>query len=172
MTGMGIILLILGILFGGEILLFMLFISIFIFIFGDILIGFQITTNELKPLMDKTKKGYELTEFEEITGRVHFINTKKEGMGIRRFLWHGKEAAVINDGVGMVTFPGGNRGFRSHESYDKSISSYLCKALESLSKKTDVTTGDIKEIYDNAIKMIDDKAIESVKVDASKQQTE
>ena len=135
------------------IVLMLVLMGIGFMLFGDIIIGYQITLNELKPQMDRTPGGMELSCFQEIGGdKLHFINTRKFEMGIRKFRWHGKDAAVINDGKGMFTLPNGNRGYFAHESYDKNISMILCKALEDIGKKTN--SKDIKEIYDHAIKDI------------------
>jgi uncharacterized protein YneF (UPF0154 family) len=131
----------------------LIFMGIGMFMFGDVIIGYQITSKEVKPQIDPTPPRQELTIFQEIGGKVHFINTTKAEMGIRKFRWHGKEASVINDGVGMFTMPNGNRGFFSHENYDKSISMILCKALEDISHVTN--TSNIKEIYDKAIQEIE-----------------
>jgi hypothetical protein len=118
-------------------------------IMGDVIIGYQITNKEAKPMIDSTPPRKELTILQEIGGKIHFINTDKAEMGIRKFRWHGKEASVINDGIGMFSLPNGNRGFFSHESYDKSISMILCKALEDIAKATEAK--DIKEIYEKAL---------------------
>lgn len=130
-------------------MLMMIFMGLGMIILGDVLVGYQITSNECKPLIDKTPPGQELTILKEIGGKIHFINTYKEKMGIRKFRWHKQDAAVINDGEGMFTTPNGNRGFFSHESYDKSISMILCKALEDMKTVTD--TRDIKGIYEKAM---------------------
>lgn len=121
---------------------------------GDIIIGYQITNKELKNQMDPTPPRKELTILQEIGGKIHFINTDKAEMGIRKFRWHGKEASVINDGLGMFSLPNGNRGFFSHESYDKSISMILCKALEDIAKATD--SKNIKEIYEKALLAVEE----------------
>lgn len=148
MTSMSCIFLILGVLLPAFILVFF---AIGLFIFGDIIIGYQITSNELKPVMDKTPYGHELTIFQEIGGRVHFINTKKDRLGQRKFRFHNREASAFNDGKGMFTLPNGNRGFFSHERYDKNIDPARCKVMEQLH-------GDnVKEIYSKTIEDINKK---------------
>lgn len=148
MTGIGLIFVVLGVLLPAFMLVLM---GIGILIFGDILIGYQITSNELKPLMDKTPYGYELTLFQELGGgsKLHFINTKKDVLGQRKFRFHNKEAIAITDGKGMGTVPNGNRFFFSHESYDKNIDPARCKAYSKLPGEN------LKEVYDEVVKNID-----------------
>jgi hypothetical protein len=154
MTSMACIFLLLGVLLPAFILVFF---AIGLYIFGDILIGYQITANELKPQMDTTPPGYELTIFQEIGGRIHFINTLKAQLSQRKFRFHRKEAIAFNDGKGMFTLPNGNRGFFSHERYDKNIDPARCKVMERL-------PGDnIKEIYNKTLKEIEKKDKELVK---------
>lgn len=148
MTGMSCIFLILGVLLPAFILVFF---AIGLMIFGDIIIGYQITVNGLKPQMDRTPPGYELTIFQELGGggRIHFINTKKDTLGQRKFRFHNKEAIAITDGKGMGTLPNGNRFFFSHESYDKNIDPARCKAYSKLPGEN------LKETYTAVIKNID-----------------
>jgi hypothetical protein len=138
------------------------FMGVSMFVMGDILIGYQITTNEIKPQMDRTPPGMELTIFQEINGKIHFRNTKKDMMGLRKWRWHNREAACINDGLGMFTLPNGNRGFFSHESYDKSINLILCSALDKIAKETD--SRNIQEIYENTMKKLAEKQKEDVHI--------
>jgi len=153
MTGMGIIFIMLSIVVGNTMLLIVLLLfGIGILIFGDIIIGYQITSNELKNLMDKTPPGYELTLFQELGGggRIHFINTRKGTLGQRKFRFHNKEAIAITDGKGMGTLPNGNRFFFSHESYDKNINPAKCKIYsklpgETLKETFDIMTEEIEE---------------------------
>ena len=147
-TGMGCVFMMLGALLPAFMLIFFAF---GLFIFGDIIIGYQITSNELKNQMDRTPPGYELTVFQELGGggRVHFINTLKAPLGQRKFRFHNKEAVAITDGKGMGTLPNGNRFFFSHESYDKNIDPARAKAYSKL------PGDDLKETYDTIIKEID-----------------
>ena len=153
MTGVGSIIILIGIL-TGDFSIFMIMLAmmgIVTIILGDILVGYQITKDELKPVMDSTPRGFELTAFQEINGRLHFINTKKAELGQRKFLFHNKQAVVITNGEGMFTTANGNRGFFSHEKYDKNIEPGRAKALEQL-------PGDnIREIYENVVKEMEEK---------------
>ena len=153
MTGVGIIIILVGIL-TGDYTLFTLIISMMgmgIIIFGDLIVGYQITKDELKTQMDSTPKGFELTAFQEINGRLHFINTKKAMLGQRKFRFHNKEAVIITNGKGMFTLPNGNRGFFSHEKFDKNIEPGRAKALSQLNGDS------IKEIYENTLKEMGEK---------------
>jgi hypothetical protein len=149
MTGISCIFVMLGVVLPAFMLVFM---GIGIMIFGDLIIGYQITSNDLKPQMDKTPPGFELTIFQELGGgnRIHFINTKKSSLGQRKFRFHNKEAIAITDGKGMGTLPNGNRFFFSHESYDKNIDPARCKAYEKLPGEN------LKETYSILSKEIDE----------------
>ena len=148
LTGMSCIFLVLGVLLPAFMLVFF---AIGLMIFGDVIIGYQITVNDLKPQMDRTPPGYELTIFQELGGggRIHFINTRKASLGQRKFRFHNKEAIAITNGKGMGTLPNGNRFFFSHESYDKNIDPARCKAYEKLPGEN------LKETYATIIKEID-----------------
>jgi hypothetical protein len=152
MTGLGCIFIVLGVLLPAFMLVLM---GIGILLFGDVLIGWIITSNELKPLMDKTPFGHELTVFQELGGggKTHFINTKKDTLGQRKFRFHNKEAIAIIDGKGMGTMPNGNRFFFSHESYDKNIDPARCTVYaklpgEDLKETYDILVGDIEKEID------------------------
>jgi len=157
MTSIGIIFITIGI-FLNEMFMVLLLIlmGIGIIVFGDVIIGYQITVNECKPQMDRTPGGYELTIFQELGGggKIHFINTKKAPLGQRKFRFHNKEAIAITNGKGMGTLPNGNRFFFSHESYDKNIEPARCKAYEQLPGEN------LKETYEEVMKEIDDETQE------------
>lgn len=131
-----------------------LLIAIGVFVFGDMLIGYQITHNELKPLMDPTPKGKELMELQMLDGMVRYINTTKAPLGQRKFRIHNEDATVINDGRGSFRTINGNHGFRAHEKYDRNVEPGKCEALSHM--KGD----DIKEIYHNAKNNPDEVLVE------------
>lgn len=108
-------------------------------VFGDILIGMKIV--DYKPVFESTPRGWELMELELLNGRLVFMNTKKGPYGKRSFRIHNEDATVINDGKANFTLPNGNRGFRSHENFDRNIDPHMAKALQQMEG------GDIKEIY-------------------------
>lgn len=133
------------ILFLNMLLSMLLFFAIGMVFFGDMLIGYQITKNHLKPLMDPTPANKELCILFTIGGMIDFINTTKGSLGKREFVYHKQEASVINDGKYPIRMINGNHGFVGHESYDKNVNLYKARALEQMSGD------DIKEIYYNAI---------------------
>lgn len=152
MTVVGMVFVIIGVFIGagGVSLasLLLVFMGLGLILMGDVIFGYMVTTSECKPLIDKTPPGYELTIFQEIGGggRLHFINTRKDIKGQRKFRFHNKEAIAVTDGRGMFTTPNGNRGFFSHESYDKNIDPAKCKLYEKLEGE------DIKEIFKTVIR--------------------
>lgn len=148
-----------GIVIGHIILLdlflgFLLIISMFLMIFGDVLIGYKVTP--FKALFEPTPKGMEFTEFQQLDGRVRFINTMKGPQGKRSFRVNGHDASVINDGKAQIRVPGGNIGFRSHEMIDRNVCAKRCKALEQM-------PGDnIKELFNIAQWYLEDKRKEDM----------
>jgi len=116
--------------------------SIGLIIFSDVLIGMKIS--DFKPLYDPTPRGWELTELQLLDGKVKYINTKKGPHGKRSFRIHGEDATIINDGNANFTLSNGNRGFRSHENFDRNIDPMRARALELMDGE------DIKEIYYDA----------------------
>lgn len=151
LSGVGVLFIIIGIILGVDGLTIVSFLLLFMgigsILFGDLLIGYLITAYELKPQMDRTPPGKELTVFQEIGGggRLHFINTTKDTMGQRKFPFHRKEAIVITDGRGMFTLPNGNRGFFSHENYDKNIEPARAQLYQDLEGEN------IKDIFKNIL---------------------
>jgi len=140
------------ILFLDVLLAFLLIASIGLLFMGDMIIGYQITHNHLKPLMDPVPAGKELCILFNIGGMVDFVVTRKRPLGKREFVYYNyenrvmSESAVINDGSYPIRTINGNTGFIAHESYDMNVDLYEAKALEKC--KGD----DIKEIYDDIIK--------------------
>jgi len=122
---------------------FLLIMGIFIFVFGDIIIGWMITKNHLQPLMDPMKSNEELCVLFDLSGNIDFVRTRKAPHGKREFVRYGKKASIINNGSYQIKTLNGNRGFVGHESYDGNVDLYLTEGL-------DILPGDdIKEIYKN-----------------------
>lgn len=137
------------IIFLNMLLGFLLIVGIFLFIFGDILIGMKIV--DYKPVFEPTPNGWELMELELLNGRVVFLNTHKGPYGKRSFRIHNEDATVINDGKANFILSNGNRGFYAHENFDRNIDPHMAKALQQMEG------GDIKEIYYQAIAKEKDK---------------
>lgn len=118
---------------------FVLLMSLFMILFGDILIGYK--TTPFKPLFEPTPNGKELMELQLLDGKTHYINTEKGPHGKRSFVINGHDASVINDGQSQFRVSGGNIGFRAHEMIDRNVDPVRCKALAKMK-------GDnLKEIY-------------------------
>lgn len=147
------------ILFLNLILGFLLIMSIGLIFMGDLLIGWQITRNHLKPLMDPIPVSKELCVLHTIGGLMDFIVTRKGPMGKREFSYYNREnraiseASVINDGSYPIRTINGNTGFIAHESYDMNVDLREAKALEQCEGD------DIKEIYEN----IQTKGMDAIK---------
>lgn len=118
---------------------FFLIISMFLLLFGDMIIGWKVTA--FKPLFEPTPKGKELMEIQLLDGKTHYINTTKGAQGLRSFRMNGHNADVINDGKAQFRVTGGNIGFRAHELIDRNVDPKRCKALEKMSGSN------IKELY-------------------------
>jgi hypothetical protein len=127
------------VLFFDILLGFMLIISIFLVLFGDLLIGWKLTP--FKALFEPTPKGHELMELQLLDGKVQYINTRKGPQGKRSFFINDNEASVINDGASPFRVSGGNIGFRAHELIDRNVDPKRCKALEKMPGEN------IKELY-------------------------
>jgi len=135
------------ILFINMIFGFLLIVAIGLIFMGDLIIGYQITRNHLKPLMDPIPANKELCILFTIGGMIDFVITRKRPLGKREFVYYSNlqrtmsEASVINDGSYPVRTINGNPGFIAHESYDMNVDLYKAKALEKCEGD------DIKEIY-------------------------
>jgi len=127
------------ILFLNLMLGFLLIVSVFLVLIGDILIGYKVTP--FKPLFEPTPKGKELMEIQLLDGKTHFINTTKGPQGKRSFQMNQHDASVINDGKAQFRVTGGNIGFRAHELIDRNVDPYRAKALGKMPGDT------IKELY-------------------------
>lgn len=142
----------------NNLLGFLCIVTIFLIIFGDILIG--IKTSDFKPLYDPTPRGWELMELQLLDGKVRYINTLKGPHGKRSFRIHGEDATVINDGKASFLLVNGNRGFRAHENFDMNVDPFRAKALEQM------PGADIKEMYYLARNALDEKKKEKETVEA------
>jgi len=120
---------------------FLLLIGIFMFVFGDILIGWMITKNHLQPLMDPMRPNEELCILFDLSGNVDFVRTRKGPYGKREFVRYHRNASVVNSGSYQIKTLNGNRGFVGHESYDGNVNLKTVKALDTLEGD------DIKDIY-------------------------
>jgi len=122
---------------------FLLIVAIGLIVFSDILIGYQITRNHLRWLMDPLSPNEELCILFDHSGNVDFVRTKKGPYSVRKFSRFGKPATLINTGSYQIRTHNGNKGFVGHEDYNISVNLLECEAL-------DKSEGDdVIEIYEN-----------------------
>lgn len=132
------------VLFANILLGFLLFVAVFGYIFGDILLGIKIIKTNANYWFDPLPQGtHELCIMKTLSGLADLIPMEKGVKGIRYGVLHKKKIAVLNKGDDQFHTRNGNLGFFAHENYDKNINLKKCKALETL------TGDDIKAIYHN-----------------------
>jgi len=130
---------------GGMMLIFILFLAMILSVISDMLIGYVIVKNDLKPQMDTTPTGKEAMGLITLTHRFRIINTTKGPEGKREFRFNKQNASVINKGDYQLRLKNGNSFFLAHESYDENINLADAKYAEKLEK--DFKTTDLKEIH-------------------------
>lgn len=129
-------------------LAFLLIASIGLIILGDMIIGYQIKHNHVDKLIDPCPAGRELGIVFTITGLLDFIWANKKPQGKREFVYHGEEAAYINNGDYPIHTINGNHGSLVHESHDENMNLFEAKAAERIVE--DYDTKNIKEVYTKA----------------------
>ena len=122
---------------------FLLIVSICLIIFSDILIGYQITRNHLRWLIDPLGPSEEFCILFDHSGNVDFIRTRKGPFDTRLFSRYGKPATIVNTGSYQIRTHNGNKGFVGHEDYEMNVSPVECEVLDQCEG------GSIKEIYNN-----------------------
>ena len=120
----------------------LLFMAIGIIVFGDIIIGYQISHNHVDVVIDPMDNNHELCIYCDSSGGIDFIKTKKGPFNTREFVKYKKEATIINDGRYQMRFINGNSGFIGHENYPENVNLDESEALDKL------PGDDIKEIVD------------------------
>lgn len=126
-------------------LTFLLFMGMGLYFFGDMLIGYVITRNDLKPQMDPTPRRMETCLFISLTKRLYVFDTVKGPEGQRKFRFNGQDASVINHGDYQIRLPNGNSAFLAHESCEENLNLAEVKYAEITSKE--FGTDDLKEIH-------------------------
>lgn len=111
---------------------FLLIVSIGLFVFGDFLIGYQISRNHVNVLIDPISAGYELCVYLDFSGNIDFLKVKKGPLGKREFVKYKKEASIINNGDAQLRFINGNHGFLGHENYSRNVNIEKAEALDKL----------------------------------------
>ena len=131
------------ILFQNVLLGFLLIVAIGLIVFSDIIIGYQITRNHLRWLIDPLSPSEEICILFDHSGNVDFVRTKKGPYDTRQFTRYGKPATIVNTGSYQIRTHNGNKGFVGHEDYEMNVNPVECGALEQCD-------GDnVIEIYDN-----------------------
>ena len=140
----------------GDMLLTVLcFFSMGLMIFGDIILGYMITTTNAKMLMDKPPQGWTTGAVFSLTGMLDFVWAKKGPHGKREFVYNKEEASIIDKGDYPIHFRNGAVGFVAHESCDENLNMFKVKYAEKLGKQAG--TNEIMEIY-NKIKELESDA--------------
>jgi len=132
---------------------FLLFVAIFLIVFGDIIIGYQIKHNHVDVVIDPCPSNQEICVLLDFGGHIDFLRTKKAPLGKREFVKYRKEASIINDGRYQLRFINGNHGFIGHESYEKNVDLVKAEALDKLEGD------DLEEIFDKLPKTVDNKNV-------------
>ena len=118
------------ILFQNMLFGFLLIMAIGLILFSDILIGYQITKNHLRWLMDPLTPNEELCVLFDHSGNFDFIRTKKGPYDTRLFSRYKKPATIVNTGSYPIRSHNGNKGFVGHEDYDLNVNLSECEALD------------------------------------------
>lgn len=118
------------ILFENVLFGFFLIIAIGLVIFSNIIIGYQITRNRLKWLIDPLGTDEELCILFDHSGNVDFVRTKKGPCDTRQFTRYGKPATIVNTGSYQIRTHNGNKGFVGHEDYEMNVNPIECEALD------------------------------------------
>jgi len=126
-------------------LIFMLFASLFLWIFSDILIGWKIVSTHAKYVMDKPPPGKVVIPLITLTGLLDFVWADKRPYGKREFVYNKQEASLIDRGDYPIHMLNGGHGCIGHESCDENINMFEVKYAEKLH---DMTGSDnLKEAY-------------------------
>ena len=129
--------------FQNMLLGFLLLMAIGLVFLGNMLIGYLITKNHLKWLIDPLGPNHELCILFDHSGNVDFVRTSKQAFDTRTFTRYKKQATIINNGDYQVRTHNGNKGFVGHEDFDRNVNLSTCEVLDKL-------PGDsIKEIYES-----------------------
>ena len=121
---------------------FLLLAAVFLIIFETMLIGYQISHNHLKILMDPCGANHEICIYCDMGGDIDFIKVLKGPYNTRKFVKYGKDGTIINKGSYPIRFINGNKGFIGHENFSEEVDLDEAEALDNLEGSN------IKEIID------------------------
>ena len=133
----------------SVILGFLLFVAIFLIIFSDVIIGYKITRNRAKYLIDDPPPGFTTGVIFTLDNLIDFEWVRKEAHGKRDFVYNKREASVIDDGEDPYKLPNGSSCFLIHEKSAGNLN--LKKVRYAMELNKEFGTNDIKEIYALAI---------------------
>lgn len=131
------------VLFQNILLGFLLIVAIGLIVFSDIIIGYQITRNRLRWLMDPLSPSEELCILFDHSGDIDFVRTKKGPSDTRLFTRYGKPATIVNTGSYQIRTHNGNKGFVGHADYEMNVNLIECEALDKCDGDNNI------EIYNN-----------------------
>lgn len=126
-------------------LMFLIFVGIFLYIFGDIILGWQVTRTHAKYVMDKPPPGKVVIPLITLTGLLDFVWADKRPYGKREFVFNKQEASLIDRGDYPIHMLNGGHGCIGHESCDENINMFEVKYAEQIAKGT--KTENLKEAY-------------------------
>ena len=118
-------------------------------LFGDMLIGWKIVSTDAINVLDPNGPNERIVDLHLIGGGRRILKGKKGARGKIEFVFHKKEASVIDNGDYPIHFPNGNQGVIAHEKYDKNVNLYEVQFLNEASK--DLEANDVKEMRDAVI---------------------
>lgn len=133
---------------------FLLFMSIGMIVFSDIIIGWRISSTNARYVIDKPPPGKIVIPLFTITGLLDFVWANKRPHGKREFVYNKQEASLIDRGDYPIHMLNGGHGCIGHENSDENLNMFHVKYAEELTK--DTGTDNLKEIY-SFIKNQEDK---------------
>ena len=127
---------------------FLLFISMFLYIFGDMIIGWQIVRTHANRWIDKPPPGKIVIPLFTLTGLLDLVWADKKPKGKREFVYHKEEASLIDRGDYPIHLLNGGHGCIGLESCDENLNMVEAKYAEKIGQE--LGTDNTKEIYNIA----------------------
>lgn len=125
--------------------IFLIIVSIFIMVFGDIVHGYLTVRAKGHRVVDKPPPGYCTAVIFTRNRGIDFEYAKVGPHGKREWVYNGKEASVIDHGEYPVHLPNGSIGFLCDERCMEALNLNKVKYGDHLNKR--FGTNNIKEIY-------------------------
>jgi len=124
---------------------FLLIIGIGLYVFGDIIIGWQISRTHANRVIDKPPPGKVVIPLFTLTGLLDFVWAVKRPYGKREFVYNKEEASLIDRGDYPIHMLNGGHGCIGLESCDENLNMFEAKYAEKIG--TEMGTDSTKEIY-------------------------